>query len=410
MGVNHAVNLNLSAAGVPPVLHMAQYDANSRTIVATLWDGTSGFTIPTGASVMVRFGKPDGTGGLYDETEAGDAITYSGNVVTAPVAAQMLSVAGKVHANIEIYQNGATEQAAVKLATFCFVVNVEKAAYQDAEMMSSDYYNIVTAYIAKVLAVNAHPPQISSNGYWQMWDMGSEAYIATTYPSRGEPGEKGEPGGYTVLGMYATLSELEAAHPTGSAGDAWFVGIPGSNVVYQWDVDREAWVNVGSLRGEKGATGATFTPSLASTGALSWTNNGGLANPATINIRGPRGPAGARGLEGKSAYEAAQEGGYEGTESEFNVALAGIGSKATKSTALTVTLPVSGWSTTAKTQTVTASGVTAEDHLVITAAPASFVPYSQAGVRCSGQAADQLTFLCETIPTEELTVQVLVVG
>lgn len=227
---------------------------------------------------------------------------------------------------------------------------------------------------------------------------------------QGEPGEKGEPGGYTVLGMYATLSELETAHPTGSAGDAWFVGIPGSNVVYQWDVDREAWVNVGSLRGEKGATGATFTPSLASTGALSWTNNGGLANPATINIRGPRGPAGARGLEGKSAYEAAQEGGYEGTESEFNTALAEIANKAAKSTALTVTLPVAGWNATAKTQTVTASGVTAEDHLVITAAPASFVPYSQAGVRCSGQAADQLTFLCETIPAEELTVQVLVVG
>lgn len=152
MGVNHAVNLNLSAAGVPPVLHMAQYDANSRTIVATLWDGTSGFTIPTGASVMVRFGKPDGTGGLYDETEAGDAITYSGNVVTAPVAAQMLSVAGKVQADIEIYQTGETEQAAVKLATFCFMVNVEKAAYQDAEIISSDYYNIVAGQIQQAVS------------------------------------------------------------------------------------------------------------------------------------------------------------------------------------------------------------------------------------------------------------------
>lgn len=152
MGVNHAVNLNLSAAGVPPVLHMAQYDANSRTIVATLWDGTSGFTIPTGASVMVRFGKPDGTGGLYDETEAGDAITYSGNVVTAPVASQMLSVAGKVQANIEIYQTGETAQAAVKLATFCFVVNVEKAAYQDAEIISSDYYNVVAGQIQQAVA------------------------------------------------------------------------------------------------------------------------------------------------------------------------------------------------------------------------------------------------------------------
>ena len=56
----------------------------------------------------------------------------------------MLSVAGKVQADIEIYQSGATEQAAVKLATFCFTVNVEKAAYPDAEIISSDYYNIIS--------------------------------------------------------------------------------------------------------------------------------------------------------------------------------------------------------------------------------------------------------------------------
>ena len=149
MSIDHNVDLNLSASVMPPVLNMAQYDANSRTIVATLWDGTSGFNVPSGAVVMVRFGKPDGTGGLYDHTEAGEAITYSSNVVTAPVATQMLSVAGKVQADIEIYQSGATEQASVKLATFCFTVNVEKAAYPDAEIISSDYYNIISADISE---------------------------------------------------------------------------------------------------------------------------------------------------------------------------------------------------------------------------------------------------------------------
>ena len=144
MSINHNVDLNLSASVMPPVLNMAQYDANSHTIIASLWDGTSGFTVPSGSVVMVRFGKPDNTGGLYDKTESGEAITYSGNVVTAPVATQMLSVAGKVQADIEIYQTGETEQASVKLATFCFTVNVEKAAYPDAEIISSDYYNIIS--------------------------------------------------------------------------------------------------------------------------------------------------------------------------------------------------------------------------------------------------------------------------
>lgn len=151
MRVNHAINLNLSAATAPAELNMVQNDTNSRTIVATLWDGTSGFTIPADASVMVRFYKPDGTGGLYDQTEAGDAVTHSGNTVTAPVASQMLSVAGKVLAAIEIYQPGKSNVSAVKLGTFCFTVNVAKSVFPDASVISSDYYSILAADIAEAL-------------------------------------------------------------------------------------------------------------------------------------------------------------------------------------------------------------------------------------------------------------------
>lgn len=38
--------------------------------------------------------------------------------------------------------------------------------------------------------------------------------------------------------------------------------------------------------------GYTFTPSVDADGNLSWSNDGGLANPETTNIRGPEGPAG----------------------------------------------------------------------------------------------------------------------
>ena len=50
---------------------------------------------------------------------------------------------------------------------------------------------------------------------------------------QGEQGPAGQDGdSYTVKGLYATLSALQAAHPTGSAGDAWFVGTSDSNIVY----------------------------------------------------------------------------------------------------------------------------------------------------------------------------------
>lgn len=49
------------------------------------------------------------------------------------------------------------------------------------------------------------------------------------------------------LGMYATLEDLQAEHPTGEKGDAWLIGDYTSNVVYMWDVEHEQWVNAGAL-------------------------------------------------------------------------------------------------------------------------------------------------------------------
>nr|DAI79765.1 MAG TPA: tail protein [Caudoviricetes sp.] len=130
---------------------MVQGDANSRTIVATLWDGAQLYSIPAGAAIMVRFRKPDGTGGLYDATESGSEVSYAGSIVTAPVATQMLAVAGDVFAEIDIFGGGAGTSAE-RLATFRFVVEVAPCVLPDAEIISSDYYNVLAADIADAKA------------------------------------------------------------------------------------------------------------------------------------------------------------------------------------------------------------------------------------------------------------------
>lgn len=76
-----------------------------------------------------------------------------------------------------------------------------------------------------------------------------------------------------------------------------------------------------------------------------------------------------------------------------------------------VTLSASGWNSSAKTQTVTVSGVLADEtKQLITPAPAaaSQAAYYNAGIRCTGQAANKLTFTAETIPSTNLTVYVTV--
>lgn len=81
---------------------------------------------------------------------------------------------------------------------------------------------------------------------------------------------------------------------------------------------------------------------------------------------------------------------------------------AVPSVAKTATLSASGWDS--KEQTVTVSGITTSQNLVIAPAPESYVAYGESMVRCVTQAADSLTFQCEDVPTASLTVNILIVG
>lgn len=179
MEIIQKVDLNLSFRGIPPKISMVQGDSNTRIIQAQLWDGANPYTIPTGSAVMMRFRKPDGTGGLYDKTEGGQSVTVSGSTVTVPVATQMLTVAGVVMAEVDIYAAGEDSASAQNLASFAFMVEVAPSVYPDAEIISSDYYSVLTAEIASVLAASTNPPKIGENGNWYTWDQSSEKYVDT---------------------------------------------------------------------------------------------------------------------------------------------------------------------------------------------------------------------------------------
>ncbi len=77
-----------------------------------------------------------------------------------------------------------------------------------------------------------------------------------------------------------------------------------------------------------------------------------------------------------------------------------------------VSLTVAGWNASAKTQTVTVSGVVAAEtsQLIIpTPALASRAAYQAAGIQATAQGANTVTFTAETVPTVALTVYVTVV-
>lgn len=53
-------------------------------------------------------------------------------------------------------------------------------------------------------------------------------------------------------------------------------------------------------KGDKGDDGVTFIPNVSEAGVISWTNNGGLNNPESVNIKGAKGDNGTNGTDGVS--------------------------------------------------------------------------------------------------------------
>ena len=75
-----------------------------------------------------------------------------------------------------------------------------------------------------------------------------------------------------------------------------------------------AFNNIVGKRGLKGDTGYYFTPKVDTTGDLSWVNNGGLENPATVNIRGPKGEGGTVVITGITVDNGSSETGTPSAE------------------------------------------------------------------------------------------------
>ena len=61
-------------------------------------------------------------------------------------------------------------------------------------------------------------------------------------------------------------------------------------------------------------------------------------------------------------------------------------------------------------QTVTVSGVTSSNYIVVSPAPASYDAYCEAGIYCSAQGTNSLTFKCDTVPSAALTVNIMIVN
>ena len=78
------------------------------------------------------------------------------------------------------------------------------------------------------------------------------------------------------------------------------------------------------------------------------------------------------------------------------------------SSTITVTLASASWSS--KSITVSATGVTASNTVIVSPAPSNINDYATNSVYCSAQGSGTLTFSCNTEPTSDIDVNVVILS
>ena len=116
--ITEQLRLNLIPNGIPPVIHVSQYDVG-RTLQFIIYNGSSQYVFTSGESAILLGTKPDGHIFIYD-------LTISNNVLSIDTTEQMLAIPGNVSAEIRI--QGADKD--IGTANFIFAVE-ESPIYKD---------------------------------------------------------------------------------------------------------------------------------------------------------------------------------------------------------------------------------------------------------------------------------------
>ena len=124
--ITEQLRLNLIPNGIPPVIHVSQYDVG-RTLQFIIYNGSSQYVFTSGESAILLGTKPDGHIFIYD-------LTISNNVLSIDTTEQMLAIPGNVKAEIRV--QGADKD----IGTANFIFDVEESPiykdiiYSDSEI------------------------------------------------------------------------------------------------------------------------------------------------------------------------------------------------------------------------------------------------------------------------------------
>lgn len=129
-------------------------------------------------------------------------------------------------------------------------------------------------------------------------------------------GDKGD--GLEIKKWYDSVEDMTADYSNSDIAVGDTVAI--KNTLALYEKGSTAFESRGSMKGENGDDGTTFTPSVSEEGVLSWTNDGGKENPAAVNIKGADGDVGEDTLvyKGTKDFTGEPGGDFSLSASNFN--------------------------------------------------------------------------------------------
>ena len=143
MLITHKIKMDLQNRNEIQWLQMVQGDANTRRVAISLYNSNVIWPVPEETTAILRYSKPDGTGGAYDTLPDGtSAIHISEYTITVTLAPQVLTVPGVVTMSLTLLKDG------TELNTFRFYIDVQENV--NAEITESGDYYSLTGILQKI--------------------------------------------------------------------------------------------------------------------------------------------------------------------------------------------------------------------------------------------------------------------
>ncbi len=120
MNITNNLTVHLDEKRLLPPVDAVQGD-DGRTVAVSLYVAGVEWTVPTNASIAIRYRRPDGAGGVYDTLADGTcAWSVSGNIVTVALAPIVLALAGRAMLQIALLDETSV------ISTFSIPIHIEE--------------------------------------------------------------------------------------------------------------------------------------------------------------------------------------------------------------------------------------------------------------------------------------------